>query len=143
MTYFSVIKLFLYWFGAGKIGAWLADLSMKRRPWISIVAFDSTGVRSMGTSLELQMSKGKHRQYFIVDCTTGTGELTSNRKKAATARALGMTVWVFNFNRYNNFIQFKSCNASVPGRNYNFLTDAFEGTVNESKDMYVQYFQTK
>lgn len=143
MVYFGFLKLFLYWFGAGKLGAWVANLSMRRRPWIEVKKFDTTGCRMMEDKLELQMSLGKHRQYFIIDCVTNMGRLSSNRKEAATARALGMAVYVFNFDRHKTYVQFHSCNVSVPGRNYNFLTDTFEGAVTETKDVYVQYFQTK
>lgn len=144
MAYFGALKLFLYWTGSWKIGGWLADLTTRRRPWITLSKFDPTGFREMANAdLKVQMSRGKHQWYFIVDSITGIGKLSTNRKEAAKARTLGKAVWIFNFNRYNNFIQFKSCNASVPGRNYNFLTDTFEGTVTESKDVYVQYFQTK
>lgn len=89
------------------------------------------------------MPKGKNTQFLIDDRTTDDGKLTNCKREAATARALGKDVYVFNFNRRKNFIQFESCNASVPGRNYNFLTNTFEGVVDETKDVYVQYFQTK
>jgi hypothetical protein len=143
MEYFSAIKLILYWIGSWKLGSWIASLQIDRRPWITLKKFDSTGVREFDDDLELRFRRGKHVRYLIVDTLTGNGKLSADKKKAATARALGKSVYVFNFDRYKNFIQFKSCNASMPDRNYNFLTDTFEGPVNQAKDVYVQYFQTK
>ena len=143
MAYISAMKLILYFVGNWKLFSWLYSLTGKNFPLIKIKLYDPSGVRCLVDRLDLQMGLGKHIKYLIDDYTTDEAILTSNSKEAATARALGKTVFIWNFDRYNNFVQFKSCNASIPGRNYNFLTDTFEGQVDESKDVYVQHIQTK
>lgn len=141
MAILVILKAALIVIGGWKVGSLLANWSNRRdSQWITLSEFDPTRYMSFTDPVHIRLPKGKLTQYLICK-GQGNASFTHNAKKAALARVLGQPVFVFKFDRYNNFVQFKSCSASVPGRNYNFLTETFEGPVNE-KDVYVQHIPT-
>lgn len=139
---FALAKLFLYWAACYKVGRWVCEWYLGRKyTWIPVKEFCASGIMNFVNEVRFKTYKAFVKEFVIIEPLKETVTFTTSGRKAAVARALGKSVYMFDFQRGDKETIFRSISLSNPSTGYNFLKNQFTALCG-NRYFYVQYHKS-